>query len=67
MEGCAQQVEKHADIPDFNFDADLIEGQSAMGKFMCLCVMEPNVAKPPVMIDSTEFVVAKEGLTCVQG
>eukprot|EP00972_Heterocapsa_arctica_P036235 5331430-Heterocapsa_arctica.AAC.1 len=38
-----------------------------MGKFMCLCVMEPNVAKPPVMIDSSEFVVAKEGLKCVQG
>ena len=52
---------------DFNFDSDLIDGQSAMGKFMRLCVTEPNVARLPFMIDSSKWPVIEEGLKCVQG
>jgi len=67
MEVCLTQCEKKADILDFNFDSDLIDGQSAMGKFMRLCVTEPNVAKLPFMIDSSKWPVVEEGLKCVQG
>ncbi|CAK0906682.1 unnamed protein product, partial [Prorocentrum cordatum] len=67
MEVCLAQCEKKADILDFNFDSDLIDGQSAMGKFMRLCVTEPNVAKLPFMIDSSKWPVIEEGLKCVQG
>merc|ERR1719158_1114247 len=67
MEVCVAQCSKSADILDFNFDSDLIDGQSAMGKFMRLCVTEPNVAKLPFMIDSSKWPVIEEGLKCVQG
>ena len=67
MEVCLAQCEKKADILDFNFDSDLIDGQSAMSKFMKLCVTEPNVAKLPFMIDSSKWPVVEEGLKCVQG
>ena len=67
MEVCIAQCEKKADILDFNFDSDLIDGQSAMSKFMKLCVTEPTVAKLPFMIDSSKWHVVEEGLKCVQG
>ena len=67
MEVCVAQCEKKADILDFNFDSDLIDGQSAMSKFMRLCVTEPTVAKLPFMIDSSKWPVVEEGLKCVQG
>merc|ERR1711979_91559 len=67
MEVCVAQCEKKADILDFNFDSDLIDGESAMGKFMRLCVTEPNVAKLPFMIDSSKWSVVEEGLKYVQG
>ena len=66
MRVCLAQCERKADILVFNFDSDLINGQSAMGKFMRLCVTEPNVAKLPFMIDSSKFPVVEEGLKCVQ-
>mmetsp|Transcript_69181 Transcript_69181/g.156889 ORF Transcript_69181/g.156889 Transcript_69181/m.156889 type:complete len:1274 (+) Transcript_69181:67-3888(+) len=67
MEVCLAQCEKKADVLDFNFDSDLIDGKSAMGKFMRLCVTEPNVARLPFMIDSSKWPVIEEGLKCVQG
>merc|ERR1719199_819318 len=67
MEVCVAQCQKGADILDFNFDSDLIDGKTAMGKFMRLCVTEPNVAKLPFMIDSSKWPVIEEGLKCVQG
>ena len=66
MQVCLAQGEKKADILDFNFDSDLSDGRSAMGKFRRLCVTEPNVAKLPFMIDSSKFPVVEEGLKCVQ-
>ncbi|CAE8694917.1 unnamed protein product, partial [Polarella glacialis] len=67
MEVWLQQVDKKADILDFNFDSDLIDGQTAMGRFMRMCVTEPNVARLPFMIDSSKWDVVEEGLKCVQG
>ena len=57
VEVCLAQCERKADILVFNFDSDLIDGQSAMGKFMRLCVTEPNVAKLPFMFDSSNFLL----------
>ena len=67
MEVCIAQCEKKADILDFNFDSDLSDGQSAMSKFMRLCVAEPAVAKLPFMIDSCKSPLVEEVLKCVQG
>merc|ERR1719398_471177 len=67
MEVCKAQTEKGADILDFNFDTDLIDGKTAMGKFMRMCVTEPGVAKLPFMIDSSKWDVIEEGLKWVQG
>merc|ERR1719386_340066 len=67
MEICLAQCEKHADILDFNFDSDLIDGKTAMGRFMRMCVTEPAVAKLPFMIDSSKWDVIEEGLKTVQG
>ena len=65
MEVCWRSARRRQHF-GFYFDSDLIEGQSAMGKFMRLCVAEPNVAKLPFMIDSSKFPVVEEGLKCLQ-
>ena len=67
MEVWLVRCEKKADILDFNFDSDLVDGQSAMGKSMRLCVPEPNVARLPVIIDSSKWAVIEEGLKWAQG
>merc|ERR1719421_351954 len=67
MEVCVAQCEKSADILDFNFDTDLIDGKTAMGRFMRMCITEPGVAKLPFMIDSSKWNVVVEGLKWVQG
>ncbi|CAE7576078.1 metH [Symbiodinium sp. CCMP2592] len=67
MEVCVAQCETKVDNLDFNFDSDLIDGQSAMRKFMRLCVTEPTVAKLPFMFDSSKWPAVEEGLKCVQG
>ncbi|CAE7575982.1 mtr [Symbiodinium sp. CCMP2592] len=67
MEVCIAQCEKKADILDFNFDSDLIDGQSAISKFMRPGITEPTVAKLPFMIDSSKWPVVEEGLKCLQG
>ena len=58
---CAwRSAEKKTDILVFNLDSDLIDGQTAMGKFMRLCVTEPNVVRLPFMIVSSEWPVIAE-------
>jgi 5-methyltetrahydrofolate--homocysteine methyltransferase len=59
-------MRKSADVLDFNFDSDLVEGQTAVGKFIRLCVTEPNVARLPLRIDSSKWPVKGEGLKCIQ-
>ncbi|KAF4749954.1 hypothetical protein FOZ63_002033, partial [Perkinsus olseni] len=67
LEVAKEQVENGAQVLDFNFDADLIDGQLAMGRFMRSCVTEPAIARVPFMIDSSKFKVIEEGLQAVQG
>merc|ERR1719181_1002597 len=67
LEIAREQVENGAQVLDFNFDTDLLDGVSAMGKFMRLCVTDPLISKVPFVIDSSKWDVIEEGLKWVQG
>jgi len=62
-----QQVESGAQILDVNMDDALLDGVQAMTTFINLLQSEPDIAKIPVMIDSSKFSVIEAGLKCVQG
>jgi 5-methyltetrahydrofolate--homocysteine methyltransferase len=62
-----QQVEAGANLIDVNMDADLIDGEAAMTRFLNLVATEPEIAKVPVMIDSSKWSILEAGLRCVQG
>ena len=62
-----QQIENGANIIDVNFDEGLIDGEKAMTTFMNLAMSEPDIAKVPIMIDSSKWSVIEAGLKCVQG
>jgi 5-methyltetrahydrofolate--homocysteine methyltransferase len=62
-----QQVESGAQIIDVNMDDGLIDGVEAMTTFLNLIASEPDIAKVPIMIDSSKFEVIEAGLQCVQG
>lgn len=62
-----QQVEGGAQILDVNMDDALLDGELAMTKFLNLLQAEPDIAKIPVMIDSSKFNIIQAGLKCVQG
>jgi 5-methyltetrahydrofolate--homocysteine methyltransferase len=62
-----QQVENGAQIIDVNMDDGLIDGVEAMTTFLNLVASEPDIARVPVMIDSSKFEVIEAGLQCVQG
>jgi 5-methyltetrahydrofolate--homocysteine methyltransferase len=62
-----QQVENGANIIDVNFDEGLLDGEAAMTKFLNLVMAEPDIARVPVMIDSSKWSVIEAGLKCVQG
>jgi 5-methyltetrahydrofolate--homocysteine methyltransferase len=62
-----QQVESGAQILDINMDDALLEGVSAMTTFLNLLQAEPDIAKIPIMIDSSKFEIIEAGLKCVQG
>ncbi|WP_081111743.1 methionine synthase [Bdellovibrio bacteriovorus] len=61
------QVENGANIIDVNFDEGMIDGPEAMTKFLNLLAAEPDVAKVPVMVDSSKWDVLEAGLKCLQG
>ncbi|MGH3150746.1 MAG: methionine synthase [Streptosporangiaceae bacterium] len=63
----AEQVRGGANLLDVNMDADLLDGEQAMTTFLNLIATEPEVARIPVMIDSSRWSVLKAGLKCVQG
>jgi 5-methyltetrahydrofolate--homocysteine methyltransferase len=67
LEIARDQADNGAQILDFNFDADLIDGKATMGKFLRFCATEPQIARLPFMIDSSKWEVIEEGLQCVQG
>ncbi|WP_235299252.1 methionine synthase [Portibacter marinus] len=62
-----QQVEGGAQIIDINMDEGMLDSVEAMKKFLLLVMSEPDIAKLPIMIDSSKFSVIEEGLKCVQG
>ncbi len=62
-----QQVENGAHLLDVNFDEALLDGEAAMRRFLQLLAAEPDVARVPVMIDSSRWAVIEAGLECLQG
>ncbi|MCA6449649.1 MAG: methionine synthase [Chitinophagaceae bacterium] len=62
-----QQVENGAQILDVNMDDAMLDGVNAMTTFLNLLQSEPDIAKIPIMIDSSKFEIIEAGLKCVQG
>jgi 5-methyltetrahydrofolate--homocysteine methyltransferase len=61
------QVQNGANLIDVNMDTDLIDGAQAMTRFLNLVATEPEIAKVPIMVDSSKWDVIEAGLKCVQG
>ncbi|HNI85323.1 MAG TPA: dihydropteroate synthase, partial [Ottowia sp.] len=62
-----QQVENGAQIVDVNMDEAMLDSQAAMVRFLNLMASEPDIARVPVMIDSSKWSVIEAGLRCLQG
>ncbi len=62
-----QQVESGAQVLDVNMDDALLDGEKAMVTFLNLLQSEPDIARIPIMIDSSKFSIIEAGLKCVQG
>src|SRR6476620_9179412 len=62
-----QQVESGAQVLDVNMDDAMLDGVAAMTTFMNLVQSEPDIARIPIMIDSSKFEIIQAGLKCVQG
>ena len=62
-----QQVENGANVIDINFDEGLLDSKACMVKFLNLIAAEPDIARVPVMIDSSKWSVLEAGLKCIQG
>ena len=62
-----QQIEAGATVIDINFDAGLLDGVAAMTKYLNMAATEPDIARVPFMIDSSNFDIVEAGLRCVQG
>ncbi|WP_127474778.1 methionine synthase [Sulfurivermis fontis] len=64
---CREQVENGAQVIDINMDDAMLDGKSAMVTFLNLIASEPDIARVPVMIDSSKWEIIEAGLKCVQG
>ncbi len=62
-----EQIDNGAQIIDVNMDDGLLEGEQAMTTFLRLVASEPDIARVPIMIDSSKWSVIEAGLKCVQG
>ena len=62
-----EQVEGGAQVIDINMDEGMLDGQNAMVRFLNLTASEPDIARVPVMIDSSKFDIIEAGLKCLQG
>jgi 5-methyltetrahydrofolate--homocysteine methyltransferase len=67
VEIAADQVRSGANMLDVNMDADLLDGPKAMTTFLNLIATEPEIARVPVMVDSSRWEVLEAGLKCLQG
>ena len=62
-----QQVENGAQVIDVNMDEAMLDSQAAMVRFLNLMAGEPDIARVPVMVDSSKWTVIEAGLRCIQG
>ena len=62
-----QQVENGAQVIDINMDEAMLDSVAAMTRFLNLIASEPDIARVPIMIDSSKWTVIEAGLKCVQG
>ncbi|WP_307744180.1 methionine synthase [uncultured Pantoea sp.] len=62
-----QQVQSGAQIIDINMDEGMLDAEAAMVRFLNLIAGEPDIARVPVMIDSSKWAVIEKGLQCIQG
>ena len=62
-----QQVENGAQIIDINMDEGMLESKDAMVRFLMLIASEPDIAKVPIMLDSSKWEILEAGLKCIQG
>ena len=62
-----QQVANGAQVIDVNMDEGMLDSEAAMVRFLHLIAAEPDIARVPVMIDSSKWTVIEAGLKCVQG
>ncbi len=67
VEIALEQVRGGANILDVNMDADLLDSEQAMRTFLNVIATEPEVARLPIMVDSSRWSVLKVGLECIQG
>lgn len=67
LEIARQQVANGANLLDVNFDEGLLDGEASMRRFLNLLACEPDIARVPIMIDSSKWSVIEAGLQCVQG
>jgi 5-methyltetrahydrofolate--homocysteine methyltransferase len=67
LEVARHQVEGGANVLDVNMDEGLLDSEAAMTRFLNLVATEPEIARLPIMIDSSKFSVIEAGLKCVQG
>ncbi len=67
LEVALQQVENGAQIIDINMDEGMLDSEAAMVRFLNLLAAEPDIARIPVMLDSSKWHVMEAGLKCVQG
>ncbi|NCV78761.1 MAG: methionine synthase, partial [Burkholderiaceae bacterium] len=62
-----QQVENGAQMIDINMDEAMLDSEAAMVRFLNLIASEPDIARVPIMIDSSKWTVIEAGLKCIQG
>lgn len=62
-----QQVENGANLIDVNFDEGLLDSEAAMRQFLNFIASEPDIARVPIMVDSSKWSVIEAGLQCIQG
>ena len=67
VEVARQQVDSGAQVLDVNMDEGLIDSEKAMVRFLNLIASEPDIARIPVMVDSSKWEVIEAGLKCLQG
>jgi len=67
LEICREQVENGAQMIDVNMDEAMLDGVAAMRRFLNLIAAEPEIARVPVMVDSSKWEILETGLQCLQG